>query len=189
MLQSFADTLQRMVAEAAAAQIFESLNIGGENGILSSIFSFGGGKAAGGPVSAGMFYEVGEANKPEIFRTGGRQYLIPGNQGEVMPIGAASGVVQLQRDQLPGVRYRYRRGRLRRRGSKPTVERGAKPLQHTASGPRYGYVSGSPRSLASYARTFPYVPVYGSARLCERRFNGSRSRPYRIGYRSDYRHG
>lgn len=53
-------------------------------------YSFGGGRAAGGPVSRSSLYEVGENNKPEIFSTGGRTYLIPGNDGTVRPISAAS---------------------------------------------------------------------------------------------------
>jgi len=48
---------------------------------------FGGGKAVGGPVTSGKFYEVGENNRPELFASGGRQYLIPGNSGRVGPAG------------------------------------------------------------------------------------------------------
>lgn len=51
----------------------------------------GGGRAIGGPVSAGSLYEVGERNRPELLRMHGKQYLIPGNRGEVQPIAGRSG--------------------------------------------------------------------------------------------------
>lgn len=45
---------------------------------------FGGGRRYGGPVVPGSFYEVGESNLPELYQQGGRQFLIPGNRGEVV---------------------------------------------------------------------------------------------------------
>lgn len=46
---------------------------------------FGGGKAAGGPVNRGMFYEVNE-NGPELLSVGGRDFLMMGqNSGQVSP--------------------------------------------------------------------------------------------------------
>ena len=51
---------------------------------------FGGGRASGGPVSGSRLYEVGEGGKPEIFQQGGKSYLIPGNDGNVIP--ATSGM-------------------------------------------------------------------------------------------------
>lgn len=39
----------------------------------------------GGPVSAGMMYEVNERNKPEMFESGGRRYVMPGQNGKVTP--------------------------------------------------------------------------------------------------------
>ncbi|RZL39856.1 MAG: phage tail tape measure protein [Rubrivivax sp.] len=55
--------------------------------------SIRGGRAIGGPVSAGQTYEVNERDIPEIARVGGRDYLTMGNQGgKVMPLdGAVSG--------------------------------------------------------------------------------------------------
>jgi len=51
---------------------------------------FGGGRAGGGPVSAGKIYEVNEQNIPELLNTGGRQYLMMGSQGGlVTPVRAA----------------------------------------------------------------------------------------------------
>jgi len=54
--------------------------IGGSGINLGSLF--GGGRAAGGPVSAGQFYVVGE-NGPEI--------LVPNSGGTVIPAGAGGG--------------------------------------------------------------------------------------------------
>ncbi len=46
--------------------------------------SYGGGRENGGPVSGGSMYEVGEKNKPELLLQGGKQYMIPGNNGKVV---------------------------------------------------------------------------------------------------------
>jgi hypothetical protein len=63
--------------------------------LLSSVMGFfGGGRAAGGPVSGSRFYEVGEKNRPEILRSRGKSYLIPGNDGAVMPMRGGGGVNQ-----------------------------------------------------------------------------------------------
>lgn len=95
MLEGFLDILKRMAAEAAAAKIFESLgnwgntnkDSGGWMGALASVASsfFGGGKASGGSVSGSKLYEVGEGGAPELFQQNGRTYLIPGNDGMVVP--------------------------------------------------------------------------------------------------------
>lgn len=79
MLQGFIDTIRNMVAQAAAAQIFGALNVGGflAGGFLT-------GKAAGGPVSAGSPYIVGEKG-PELF--------LPRSSGTVIPNGQMGGVV------------------------------------------------------------------------------------------------
>ncbi|PPU41820.1 phage tail tape measure protein [Xanthomonas arboricola] len=53
----------------------------------SSWASFGGGRAGGGDVSNSSMYEVGEFDRPEIFNDRrGRSYLIPGNDGTVVPM-------------------------------------------------------------------------------------------------------
>lgn len=57
--------------------------------LLSSFF--GGGKAGGGAVTPGKFYEVGEYNRPEMLMSGGKQYMIPGNKGNVVPMGGGGG--------------------------------------------------------------------------------------------------
>ncbi|HFT6991915.1 TPA: phage tail tape measure protein [Stenotrophomonas maltophilia] len=54
--------------------------------------SYGGGRANGGPVRGSTLYEVGEGGRPELFNDGrGRTYLIPGNDGQVIPAAAAGG--------------------------------------------------------------------------------------------------
>jgi TP901 family phage tail tape measure protein len=45
---------------------------------------FGMRRANGGPVSPGNLYEVGENNKAEMLQMNGKQYMIPGNKGEVL---------------------------------------------------------------------------------------------------------
>jgi tape measure domain-containing protein len=44
----------------------------------------GGKRANGGPVEPGKLYEVGENNKAEMLMMNGRQYMIPGNRGQVL---------------------------------------------------------------------------------------------------------
>lgn len=58
---------------------------------LFGAFGFGGGRAHGGPVHSNRFYEVGEYNRPEILHSGGKSYLLPGNEGRVAPVGAGAG--------------------------------------------------------------------------------------------------
>ncbi|WP_401742133.1 hypothetical protein [Stenotrophomonas geniculata] len=98
MVQSFAKTLQKMAAQAAASQIFQmignwanSYNGAGSswvNAIGSAIGGTSGGRAGGGPVAAGSMYRVGEGGRPELFDQGGKTYLIPGDAGSVRPITA-----------------------------------------------------------------------------------------------------
>lgn len=89
MLKGFIDVIRRMVAEAAAAKIFGSKKSGGFGlgdfitGVVGGLF--GGGKAAGGPVSAGTSYLVGERG-PELFT--------PRGSGHITPNHAMGGVVQ-----------------------------------------------------------------------------------------------
>lgn len=54
---------------------------GGFGGILSTVAGFfGGGRASGGPVSAGRMYQVNERG-PELLNVAGRQFLMMGSQG------------------------------------------------------------------------------------------------------------
>lgn len=52
---------------------------------------FGGGRYNGGAVDSGKFYRVGESNRPELFQSGGRSYMIPGENGRVIPNRDISG--------------------------------------------------------------------------------------------------
>ncbi|YCT78012.1 hypothetical protein QV000_09170 [Stenotrophomonas maltophilia] len=98
MVQSFAKTLQKMAAQAAASQIFKMIGnwassysgagAGWINAIGSVISGSSGGRAGGGPVAAGSMYRVGEGGRPELFDQGGKTYLIPGDAGSVRPITA-----------------------------------------------------------------------------------------------------
>lgn len=93
-LRDLFDDLARQITRAIANKWIEQLFSaggagGGVGGFLSSLL--GGGRAIGGPVSAGKLYEVGEYNRPEILRMHGRQYLIPGNAGTVQPASAMAG--------------------------------------------------------------------------------------------------
>lgn len=105
MAANFGKVIQRMIAEAAAAQLMDDLfgkagkDGGGRSGGLlakgleaaAGWFGFGGGKAVGGPVEAGKLYEVGENDRPEMFMANGRQFLIPGNSGSIKPQGTPGG--------------------------------------------------------------------------------------------------
>ena len=96
---AFMQMLNRMVAEAAAAQLAQHLlgdlvKGGSGSGLLggllkgaASFFGFGGGKAAGGAVLPGQMYRVNE-NGPEMLEMNGSTYLMMGNKsGNVVPSG------------------------------------------------------------------------------------------------------
>lgn len=46
--------------------------------------NYGGGRKNGGPVSGGSLYEFGEGNLPEVLQMGGKNYMLPGNNGRVI---------------------------------------------------------------------------------------------------------
>jgi lambda family phage tail tape measure protein len=95
--QLFADAL-KFVANQAVAKFFDYLkNLNGNGtsgassgssggtgfwgGLISAFGSFfGGGKAGGGPVAAGMLYRVNE-QRPEMLTVGGQDFLMMGKQG------------------------------------------------------------------------------------------------------------
>lgn len=87
MLRGFVDTIRKMVAEAAAAKIFGSKDKGGlglGDFITTAVGSiFGGFRADGGPVTAGVPYMVGERG-PEMF--------VPSSSGYIRPNGGGSKV-------------------------------------------------------------------------------------------------
>lgn len=64
---------------------------GSLGGFGNNLGNFGGGRANGGPVRGSTLYEVGEGGRPELFNDGrGRTYLIPGNDGQVIPAAPAA---------------------------------------------------------------------------------------------------
>lgn len=105
MAANFGKVIQRMIAEAAAAQLMDDLfgaagkDGGGRSGgllkkgfdLANVYFGSAGGRAVGGPVEAGKLYEVGENDRPEMFMANGRQFLIPGNSGSIKPQGTPGG--------------------------------------------------------------------------------------------------
>ncbi len=65
--------------------------VGSVGSFGNNLGNFGGGRANGGPVRGSTLYEVGEGGKPELFNDGrGRMYLIPGNDGQVIPAAPAA---------------------------------------------------------------------------------------------------
>jgi len=87
MLAGFVDSIRRMVAEVAAAQILQAFfgwaaNATG-NAFLGAMANTAGTRAAGGPVSAGSAYLVGERG-PELF--------MPRQSGTIIPNGMGGGV-------------------------------------------------------------------------------------------------
>ncbi len=88
MAQGFVQMIQQMVAQAMSAKIMDSLFGGGKSGagssnfaqgfssIFSSLMGSGGARAAGGPVSTGNAYLVGE-NGPELFSPASSGHIIP----------------------------------------------------------------------------------------------------------------
>lgn len=103
-IKSFFDTLAKQITNSIAedwaksiTDMFKGMGQGGSGSGAGGFFSnllgslFGGGRANGGQVSAGRFYEVGEADRPELLMSRGKQYLIPGNQGTVVPMQGRGG--------------------------------------------------------------------------------------------------
>ena len=92
MLKGFGQTIQRMIAEAASAQLMRSLfgdmgktgSIGGWAGQALSWAGtlFGGARASGGSVATGHAYMVGERG-PEMF--------VPSSAGAILPTGSQAG--------------------------------------------------------------------------------------------------
>lgn len=78
--------LQQVVGMFAGSYGAEGTNSTSSIGTDSSggsinFISHVGGRASGGPVSAGSMYEVAEGGRPELLNTGGRTFLMMGSQG------------------------------------------------------------------------------------------------------------
>lgn len=76
--------LRKTVTEPMASAVSDAVSGSGAGDWISNIFSniFGGGKASGGPVTAGTAYLVGESG-PELFA--------PSSSGTIVPNGALAG--------------------------------------------------------------------------------------------------
>lgn len=98
MSNSIIADLARIGAKQAAVGLFGGLSgtglgrflgLGGGIGSVVKesipLLGFGGGRARGGGVTGDSFYEVGEGGRPELFQQNGKRYLIPGNNGQVVP--------------------------------------------------------------------------------------------------------
>ncbi|WP_314139865.1 tape measure protein [Buttiauxella noackiae] len=87
--QSAAATATAWAPAAAAASIatFGGAAVAGIAGMVAA-FAIGaalaGKRKNGGPVTAGAMYEFGEGNLPEVFQSGGKNYMLPGNNGRVI---------------------------------------------------------------------------------------------------------
>lgn len=103
--KSLVDTILTELARLEAKRFLSSLS-DGLGSVLGTLFGgrtdggapvtdlswASGGRAIGGPVSAGQTYEVNERDIPEIARVGGRDYLTMGGQGgKVMPLDGQIG--------------------------------------------------------------------------------------------------
>ena len=113
MLSGFLNVIRRMIAEAAAATILQSLFGGfiGQGGFLGALagalIPSGNTRAMGGSVSAGTPYLVGERG-PEMFVPGTSGNIVPNNKmggvtvSPVYNIDARGASADLQ-DALPGI--------------------------------------------------------------------------------------
>lgn len=86
LVVSFKRTIDRMVADLLAAKLLSTVGgASGLSGMLGGLFSgFGGARAAGGPVTGGTPYLVGEQG-PEI--------VVPGASGTVIPADISQAIV------------------------------------------------------------------------------------------------
>lgn len=73
-----------------------NLSLGGLSGnAIGNLISLTGRRAQGGPVRSNRLYEVAENNKHEVFESGGHRYLIPGSDGNVIPMGHVTSAASL----------------------------------------------------------------------------------------------
>lgn len=77
-----------LAAQAAAAALASAGASSGASTVASAL-SFGGGRARGGPVQPGKFYEVNEGGIAEMLRIGRRNFLMPGAAGQVTPLATS----------------------------------------------------------------------------------------------------
>lgn len=96
-MDSIAEMITRAIAEKWISNLFGQMGSDGAGtsggNLLGSLLGglFGGGRAIGGPVSAGRVYQVNERGAPEIYTAGGKQFLLAPRDGRVTPATAAAG--------------------------------------------------------------------------------------------------
>jgi hypothetical protein len=92
LLNNALESIGKQIAEGLFGG-FGTTGEGSKGSGFAALFGslFGGGRAIGGPVSAGRLYPVGEKGMPELLTVKGRQFLIPGSDGNVTPAAAAGG--------------------------------------------------------------------------------------------------
>ena len=86
LLKNFGEMLRKMAAQMAASALLRALgtamsgsSVGWVSALGQAFSSYGGGKAVGGPVSAGTTYLVGERG-PELFKPNSGGTITPNNQ-------------------------------------------------------------------------------------------------------------
>jgi len=72
----------KMIAGLSSGGQLNAMNVAIKR--FDNYVKLSGSRAGGGPVRAGHLYEVGEGNVAEMLMSGGRQYMIPGNNGDVI---------------------------------------------------------------------------------------------------------
>lgn len=81
-----ASTIGSMISLISQVPTTKTVNLQARVGAgWGSVFGLTGGRAQGGPVSAGRLYEVAEQGRAELLRMQGRTFLIPGSDGYVDP--------------------------------------------------------------------------------------------------------
>lgn len=123
--KSFVSMINRMVAEALAADLsralFGSLAGGEGGGLLGSaakyvggLFGsiFGGGRASGGSTTPGLLHPIVELGEPEVLTMGDRRYLVTPEAGVVEPLRERSAgvgrnvTININQHFAPGTDYR-----------------------------------------------------------------------------------
>ena len=91
-LNNLADTIFDIFKDVFKIQGEGGGGFGGLGDIINAGIDFFGGKREhGGPVAPGRFYEVNEGGKPELLKTNGKTFLMPGAAGMVQPLSSPGG--------------------------------------------------------------------------------------------------
>ena len=91
--------ISKLLDFLVTAALFGMGGIGSGGGLFGNLFKFGGGKAKGGPVSAGTSYMVGE-NGPEMFTPSRSGTIVPSNAMGGVQVGSINITVENTGEQL-----------------------------------------------------------------------------------------